>query len=96
MFYAEALSKRPQHQHIHVCMCVVKPAQEGDAMLGTVVSMTRYGVFINMLPGLDGFMHISNMSSQLVKSVADLYTVGQQVEVRVSGISVIQACAICS
>ncbi|MEW5320205.1 MAG: hypothetical protein WDW38_011295 [Sanguina aurantia] len=55
----------------------------GDFVSGTVVSMTKYGVFINLCPGLDGFMHVSNMSTKLVKFVADLYTVGQQIETSV-------------
>ncbi len=56
--------------------------EEGAVVDGTVRSLMDYGAFID-LGGVDGLLHISDMSWSRVNKPADILTVGQQVEVKV-------------
>ena len=54
----------------------------GDIMEGTVKNITDYGVFID-LGGIDGLLHITDISWKRVSNPADVYKVGQTVKVKV-------------
>ena len=56
--------------------------EEGAIVNGTVRSLTDYGAFLE-LGGIDGLLHISDISWSRVTNVADVLTVGQQLEVKV-------------
>jgi small subunit ribosomal protein S1 len=56
--------------------------QEGDTVSGTVRSVTDYGAFVD-IGGVDGLLHISDMSWGRVEKPADVVTVGEQIEVKV-------------
>jgi small subunit ribosomal protein S1 len=56
--------------------------QEGAVVDGTVRSLTEYGAFVD-LGGVDGLLHISDISWTRVVNVADVLAVGQQLEVKV-------------
>jgi small subunit ribosomal protein S1 len=56
--------------------------QEGAVLDGTVRSLTDYGAFVD-LGGIDGLLHISDIAWSRVANVADVLTVGQQLEVKV-------------
>jgi small subunit ribosomal protein S1 len=56
--------------------------QEGAVVDGTVRSLTEYGAFVD-LGGVDGLLHISDIAWSRVANVADILTVGQQLEVKV-------------
>ena len=56
--------------------------EEGATVNGTVRSLTDYGAFVD-LGGVDGLLHISDLSWSRVTNVADVLTVGQQLEVKV-------------
>ena len=54
-------------------------------MKGKVVSLTDYGAFVELEQGVEGLIHVSEMSwSKKVKHPSKLLTVGQQVEARCS------------
>jgi small subunit ribosomal protein S1 len=56
--------------------------EEGDVVDGTVRSIMDFGAFID-LGGVDGLLHISDISWTRVTNVADVLKVGQQLEVKV-------------
>ena len=56
--------------------------EEGAVVDGTVRSIAEYGAFID-LGGVDGLLHISDISWSRVANVADILTVGQQLEVKI-------------
>ena len=56
--------------------------EEGSVVDGTVRSLTDYGAFLD-LGGVDGLLHISDLAWSRVANVADILTVGQQLEVKV-------------
>lgn len=53
---------------------------------GKVVSIKDFGAFINILPGTDGMVHISQLSDKRVEKVEDVLTMGQIVKVKLMGI----------
>ncbi len=58
----------------------------GEEFLGTVVGITSYGAFINLIPGTDGLLHISKVAKTRIKSVEDYLKMGDKVPVRVANI----------
>lgn len=54
----------------------------GSTFTATVVSVTQFGAFVRILPGIDGLVHISEISHDRVEKVADVLSVGQEVEVK--------------
>ncbi len=65
-------------------------ADVGAVYDGKVVNITKFGAFVNVLPGRDGLLHISKLSSlaggKRINNVEDVLTLGQPVEVRVDDI----------
>ena len=53
---------------------------------GKVVSIKDFGAFINILPGIDGMVHISQLSNERVENVTDVLSDGQIVKVKLTGI----------
>jgi len=53
---------------------------------GKVVSIKDFGAFINILPGIDGMVHISQLSDERVEKVTDVLSEGQIVKVKLTGI----------
>ena len=58
----------------------------GTIYEGKVVSIKDFGAFINILPGIDGMVHISELSHDRVEQVSDILTEGQIVKARLIGI----------
>jgi polyribonucleotide nucleotidyltransferase len=53
---------------------------------GTVVTIKDFGAFVNIMPGTDGMVHISQLSDKRVEKVEDVLTLGQKVKVKLVGI----------
>ena len=53
---------------------------------GKVVRITEFGAFVNILPGRDGLVHVSQIADERVDNVADYLRVGDTVRVRVLGV----------
>ena len=64
----------------------LRKTQEGDELEGTVSGITPYGIFINA-QGLEGLVHLSELSWDKVEDVGALYKVGDPIKVMVIGIS---------
>ncbi|MFN0101692.1 MAG: S1 RNA-binding domain-containing protein [Bryobacteraceae bacterium] len=61
--------------------------QPGQKVMGTVARLTDFGAFVELTPGVDGLVHLSQMSwSKKVRKPADLLKVGDRVEVVVLGV----------
>ncbi len=58
----------------------------GDEFDGTVVRIMDFGAFVEILPGKDGMVHVSEISHERVNKVTDVLKVGQKVHVTVKGI----------
>jgi len=58
----------------------------GDEFDGTVVSIRDFGAFVEITPGKDGMVHISEISNERVNKVTDILKMGQKVHVWVKTI----------
>lgn len=58
----------------------------GKVYTGKVVTIKDFGAFVNILPGTDGMLHISQLSDKRVDKVTDVIKEGQMVKVKLSGI----------
>lgn len=58
----------------------------GKVYTGKVVSIKDFGAFINIMPGIDGMVHISQISKDRVEKVEDVLKEGQTVKVKLTGI----------
>lgn len=56
--------------------------QEGDVLAGVVKNITDFGAFID-LDGVDGLLHITDMSWKRIKHPNELLSIGQDVEVKI-------------
>jgi polyribonucleotide nucleotidyltransferase len=68
---------------------IVEPpeADVGGVYPGKVVNITKFGAFVNILPGRDGLLHISKIGGgKRVDRVEDVLSLGQEVEVKVDDI----------
>jgi polyribonucleotide nucleotidyltransferase len=62
-------------------------AEVGQVYPGKVVNITKFGAFVNILPGRDGLVHISKLGSgRRIERVEDVLSLGQEIEVRVDDI----------
>src|SRR5438128_9859339 len=50
---------------------------------GNVTKIANFGVFVELEPGLEGLLHISELSDQKVEKPEDLVKVGQELEVKI-------------
>ena len=58
--------------------------REGEVMTGKVVSLQNFGAFVEIAPGIEGLVHISQISSgKKIGNPGDVLTVGQEVQTRV-------------
>jgi polyribonucleotide nucleotidyltransferase len=58
----------------------------GRIYTGKVVRITDFGAFIEILPNIDGMVHISQLDSQRVERVEDIVSMGDEITVMVTGI----------
>ena len=58
----------------------------GKVYEGRVVSIKDFGAFVNILPGVDGMVHISKLAEGRVNKVTDVVKEGQTVRVKITGI----------
>ena len=59
---------------------------EGSIVVGKVVRITDFGAFVELEPGLDGLVHISQCAKTRIAKVEDAVTVGETVNVKVLGV----------
>ncbi len=62
---------------------IIEEVEVGKIYTGTVRKIMDFGAFVEILPGTDGLVHISQLAHHRVKSVADEVSEGQQIMVKV-------------
>lgn len=65
---------------------LTEEAEVGRIYTGVVVSIKDFGAFVNIMPGQDGMVHISQLSDERVEKVTDVLHEGQEVQVKLIGI----------
>ena len=56
---------------------------KGDVVEGTVKRLTDFGAFVEVLPGIDGLVHVSQISHKRIENPKETLKVGQEVQVKV-------------
>jgi len=62
---------------------LTQEAEVGKTYLGTVRKIAEFGAFVEIFPGTDGLIHISELADKRVKSVSDVLSEGEEVLVKV-------------
>ena len=65
---------------------MTEEVQVGKTYTGKVLSLKEYGAFVEILPGHDGLVHISELSDSYIERVEDVVKVGQEIMIKVIGI----------
>jgi polyribonucleotide nucleotidyltransferase len=65
---------------------IVKEVVVGETYLGTVKRVEKFGAFVEILPGKEGLVHISQLSNDRVAKVEDVVNVGDSITVKVTEI----------
>src|SRR4029453_11127016 len=57
--------------------------EPGDVVKGKVTKLTNFGVFVELEPGLEGLLHISELADHRVDSPEEVVNVGDDIEVKI-------------
>ncbi len=65
---------------------LVEEPEVGKVYEGTVATIKDFGAFVTILPGIDGMLHVSQISDKRIANVSDVLKVGQKVKVKLTAI----------
>lgn len=65
---------------------LVEEPEVGKIYDGEVVTIKDFGAFVNIMPGIDGMLHVSQISDKRIEKVSDVLKVGQKVRVKLVAI----------
>jgi polyribonucleotide nucleotidyltransferase len=85
--YISALESLGAQKAIEMIESLTEEATIGKVYVGKVVRTESYGAFVEILPGVDGMVHISQLSTERVDSVASVVEIGDEILVMVTDVS---------
>jgi polyribonucleotide nucleotidyltransferase len=62
------------------------PVQVGQVYLGRVTHIKAYGAFVELAPGVQGMIHVSELADHRVSQIEDVVDVGEEVYVKCIGV----------
>jgi polyribonucleotide nucleotidyltransferase len=62
---------------------IVMEPEVGEIYEGTVVKIMDFGAFVQLMPGTDGLVHISQLANHRVNKVSDIVKEGDRIKVKV-------------
>ncbi len=84
--YVSSVDRASSDAAIARVEALTKVPEVGEVYTGKVKTIIASGAFVEILPGKDGFVHISELENRRVEKVEDVVEVGQEVTVVVSAI----------
>jgi polyribonucleotide nucleotidyltransferase len=78
-----AFSKEDGDAALQIINEITKEPEVGDIYEGTVAKITDFGAFVQILPGTDGLVHISQLANHRVTKVSDIVREGDKLKVKV-------------
>jgi polyribonucleotide nucleotidyltransferase len=84
--YVAASSEDAAHAAIKEISGITKDVRAGEVYAGTVTRIMNFGAFVEVLPGKEGLLHVSEISDRRVPKVEDFLKVGDKVLVMVKEI----------
>ncbi len=65
---------------------LIEEPEVGKVYEGTVATIKDFGAFVTILPGIDGMLHVSQISDKRIANVSDVLKMGQKVKVKLTAI----------
>ncbi|MCS7260889.1 MAG: S1 RNA-binding domain-containing protein, partial [Anaerolineae bacterium] len=84
--YIASTDSEASERAIEMVRALTEEAQVGKIYTGKVVRITDFGAFVEILPGVDGMVHISQLADYRVPRVEDVVRVGDEIMVMVTSI----------
>jgi polyribonucleotide nucleotidyltransferase len=84
--YITSTNAEMAREAIHRIEELVAEVEVGKIYLGKITRIENYGAFVQVLPGKDGLLHVSQISRERVSRVNDVLKIGQDIFVKVIGI----------
>lgn len=78
-----AFSKEEADAAVEMVNEITKEPEVGAVYEGTVMKITDFGAFVQILPGTDGLVHISQLANRRVTKVSDIVREGDKIKVKV-------------
>ena len=84
--YIASSDERANERAKQIIEGIVKEVVVGETYLGTVKRIEKFGAFVEILPGKEGLVHISQLSTERVGKVEDVVSIGDTITVKVTEI----------
>ncbi len=84
--FIAAVNKDDGYRALAIIDAIAKDPEPGTIFLGTVTRLMNFGAFVEIAPGKEGLVHISQLDKHRVAKVEDVVSVGDQIKVMVTEI----------
>ncbi len=84
--FIAAINKDDGYRALAIIEAIAKDPEPGTIFLGTVTRIMNFGAFVEIAPGKEGLVHISQLDKKRVAKVEDVVSVGDQIKVMVTEI----------
>lgn len=84
--YIAAVNSEEAAKAIDMINGIIAEAEVGKVYTGKVTRLMAFGAFVEILPGKEGLVHISQLSTERVNKVEDVVSVGDEIVVKVTEI----------
>lgn len=84
--YIAAINSEQAAKAIDIINGITAEAEVGKVYTGKVTRLMNFGAFVEILPGKEGLVHISQLSTERVNKVEDVVSVGDEIVVKVTEI----------
>jgi len=81
--FIAAVDQASGSQVVQIIEDITRELKVGEVYTGKVVRIVPFGAFVELLPGRDGLLHISQIARERIDKVEDVLKLGDEVEVRV-------------
>jgi len=81
-----AVDKESGDKALEMVEKIIEEPELNKVYKGVVKSVVKFGAFVEVLPGKDGLLHISEIANERIGKVEDVLNVGDEVEVKIIGI----------
>ena len=81
--FVAAVNSDAAQKAIEIIEGIVAVAEVGKTYTGKVTRLMNFGAFVEILPGKEGLVHISQLSTERVEKVDDVVSVGDEIAVKV-------------
>jgi polyribonucleotide nucleotidyltransferase len=84
--YIAAVDQEAAKKAVHIIETLVRDVEVGASYLGKVTRLMNFGAFVEILPGKEGLVHISQLALERVAKVEDVVKPGDEILVKVTEI----------